>query len=156
MEASPYQHATLDYSQIASVAWEAMRLYAQLEGDGSLKPWGLLTGDEQEAERIAVAQLIANPGFTPEKFHETLVREAGSQGWTFGYVHNDELKQSPEMVPWDEIPALQRNKEITYWHAVVSIGIAAGKINAQELHLAVANEAAQESKVFFERLNDGQ
>lgn len=155
MDASPYQHATLDYSQIASVAWEVMRFYAFTEGLID-RTWELLTPEEKERERQTVAQYLAYPEVTPEKCHKIMVEEAEKAGWKFGYLHDAEKKESPELVPWDELPRVIRYKEALYWHTIVSIGIAAGKVNGEKLNQILALEAAQELEAFEKELTDGQ
>ena len=155
MDASPYQHATLDYMQIASVAWEVVRFYAHAEGIVD-RTWDLLSPEEKENERVTVAQYLAHPTMTPEKIHEAAVESLKGMGWKFGYVLNAEAKESPMLVPWEEIPTVTRNKEMLYWHTIVAIGIASGKVDGAELNTCLAHDALRESEAFIKEPTDGQ
>jgi ryanodine receptor 2 len=41
--------------------------------------------------------------FVPFNVHETWARNRMDQGWTFGEKRNDELRQHPSLVPYDEL-----------------------------------------------------
>lgn len=154
MEASPYQHTTLDYSQIASVAWEVMRFYSHTEGIID-RTWELLTPEEKEHERMTVAQYLAYPEITPDKIHAMTTESLKQDGWKFGYVYNPEKMESPDLVPWDELPIVLRNKEMIYWHTIVAIGIASGRVDGTELNQALTLDALRESETFNKELSNG-
>ena len=48
-------------------------------------------------ELTKLAELIA------ENVHEVWARNRIAQGWTLGNVRNDELKQHPCLIPYDEL-----------------------------------------------------
>lgn len=56
------------------------------------------SGIELPDELMALAERIA------ENVHDVWARSRMADGWTYGPVRNDELKQTPCMVPYSELP----------------------------------------------------
>jgi len=52
---------------------------------------------ELTPEVLEVAELLA------ENTHEVWAQSRMSQGWTYGAVRNDELKQHPDLMPYNEL-----------------------------------------------------
>lgn len=52
---------------------------------------------ELTPEVLEVAELLA------ENTHEVWAQSRMSQGWTYGAVRNDELKQHPDLIPYNEL-----------------------------------------------------
>ncbi len=56
------------------------------------------------------------------KVHEAWIRQRAAEGWTWGRVHNRELKQHPSLVPYAQLP--DREKEIdrqTAWASILAL-----------------------------------
>lgn len=49
-----------------------------------------------------IVELIA------KNVHEVWAKERMSEGWTYGPVRNDALKQHPCLVPYDELPEIEK------------------------------------------------
>lgn len=56
------------------------------------------SGIEVPEELLQLTDLIAR------NVHETWANERMKQGWTYGPVRNDMLKQHPCLVPYDDLP----------------------------------------------------
>jgi hypothetical protein len=69
---------------------------------------------EKEIERklaISGAVLIAGPKFcgkTTTCMHEVWAQSRISQGWTYGKERSDALKQHPCLVPYEELPEVEK------------------------------------------------
>ena len=61
------------------------------------------TGDVQLPEELngLIEQIARN-------VHEVWAENRLEQGWTYGEVRNDELKQHPCLVPYDELPEIEK------------------------------------------------
>jgi len=129
MDKSPFLHISLSYEDIAAIAWEAMRHYAFLEGDVTFPSWRNLGREVQVAEVAACFRALKNPEKLPEDWHNEMLVEKAAEGWTFGYVRNEERKEDPYLVPWDEVRPQDRNTESIYWNTVMSIGLRAGVVD---------------------------
>ncbi|KKN10931.1 hypothetical protein LCGC14_1031600 [marine sediment metagenome] len=48
---------------------------------------------------------------SPQELHDDWVREYVSMGWTRGEKHDPEAKTHPDMVPYDQLGQLERDKD---------------------------------------------
>lgn len=54
----------------------------------------------------------ANPDRTPEQNHENWMLAKISQGWVYGPVKDFDKKTHPDMVPFEQLPAVEQRKDI--------------------------------------------
>ena len=55
---------------------------------------------------------LKNIGMTPEENHENWMRCKTEQGWVYGEVKDFEKKTHPDLVPFDELPKVEADKDI--------------------------------------------
>lgn len=55
---------------------------------------------------------LENPNITPEEHHRNWVNYKLDRGWTLGPVKSDWKKTHPSLVPFDELPEVEQNKDI--------------------------------------------
>ena len=60
------------------------------------------TGVELPAELLQLAETMAR------NVHEVWARTRIEQGWTYGLTRNDQLKQHPCLVPYEELPESEK------------------------------------------------
>jgi hypothetical protein len=48
---------------------------------------------------------------TPKEAHESWMREYVKMGWKYGKVRNPALKTHPDLVPYDELPQDEKDKD---------------------------------------------
>ena len=53
-----------------------------------------------------------HPNNTPERNHKNWMEMKISQGWKYGKVKNFENKTHPDLVPFNELPLIEQNKDI--------------------------------------------
>ena len=94
--------------RIAEVVHEAIRAYQRTLGQPVAPPWESATWERQstiEAVRLA----LEDP--SPGREHERWMRERLAQGWRYGPTKDAAAKTSPFLVPFAELPEVERRKD---------------------------------------------
>lgn len=95
---------------IARVCHEANRAYCLTQGDDSQFAWD----DAPEWQRISArngVEAAKNPDAKPSDSHEAWMTEKLDNGWEYGPEKNPDKKEHPCLVPFDELPEMQRRKD---------------------------------------------
>lgn len=66
--------------------------------------------DAERARRVEALQKCAAEQTDDATRHEAWMKMHVEQGWTLGAEFKPELKQHPNLKPWDELPASTRSK----------------------------------------------
>jgi hypothetical protein len=56
--------------------------------------------------------MLKNPSITPEANHENWMRKKTEQGWVYGETKDFEKKTHPDLVPFNELPEIEKRKDI--------------------------------------------
>lgn len=104
---------------IAKVCHEANRAYCETLGDFSQVTWEHAPKWQRESAIDGVQKKIANPDMTPEMQHEAWMDRKKAEGWKYGPVKSENVKEHPCMVPYCELPGEQRVKDYLFG-AIVS------------------------------------
>jgi len=96
----------------AEAAHEANRIYCEAIGDSSQVGWK----DAEPWQRAAAVEGItaALGGAGPEALHETWAAALRLEGWSFGKEKSAIYKTHPCLVPYGDLSAEQRGKDILY------------------------------------------
>jgi ketosteroid isomerase-like protein len=68
--------------------------------------------DQFDALKNGVEFALKNPNMTPEQNHENWMKCKAAQGWIYGTVKDFEKKTHPDMVPFNELPRIEQDKDI--------------------------------------------
>lgn len=68
--------------------------------------------DQYESLLQGVKFGLQNLDMTPEQNHENWCRCKTEQGWVYGEVKDFEKKTHPDLVPFDELPKIEADKDI--------------------------------------------
>ena len=80
------------------------------------QPWNAeINEDQMESLLDGIAYLEGHPEATPKSNHENWMREKISQGWKFGRVKDFENKTHPDLVPFDQLPEVEKRKTRRIW-----------------------------------------
>jgi hypothetical protein len=109
-----------DIIGIARHAHEANRLLCESTGDMSQTDWNNAPQWQKDSAISGVNFIIANPSATPADSHESWLKEKRAHGWVYGPEKNVEMKEHPCMVPYNELPEAQRNKDLVFTTLVKS------------------------------------
>jgi hypothetical protein len=70
------------------------------------------TAAQLESHRNALKAFQANPAMTAEENHENWMSYRLSQGWKYGPVKDEKAKTHPDLIPFDQLPEVERNKDV--------------------------------------------
>lgn len=102
--------------EIARVVHEANRALQEVHGDECPSlPWACESPDIREITLRGVR--LARSGLTPEELHEEWCDAKRAQGWVHGEVKDAGAKPHPThpcLVPYGELPAHQRHKDMVF------------------------------------------
>lgn len=102
----------------AMAAHEANRAYCASIGDDSQKPWDD-SPERQQASAIAgVRYLIDNPDSPETAQHDAWSKAKETDGWVFGETKDAEKKTHPCLVPFDQLPPEQQEKDRIFQRTV--------------------------------------
>lgn len=98
---------------IAKVAHEVNRAYCKSIGDDSQPSWFDAPGwMKRSAANGVIFHMQGDHG--PEASHENWVKEKLADGWVYGDVKNPDLKTHPCLVPYKDLPAQQKSKDLIF------------------------------------------
>jgi len=98
----------------AAVVHAANAAICEADGDTSQGTWEEATEDIKEGVRKGVIKVLANPNLTPEQIHQEWMDEKAKDGWIYGSKKDSEAKTHPSMVPFEELPFIEKLKDMTF------------------------------------------
>ncbi len=101
----------LDPVMIATICHEANRMYCAALGDYSQKQWFDSPQWQRESAIKGVEFSIANPESSPADSHDSWLKEKKLAGWTYGPIKDENKKEHPCCVPYDQLPKAQQRKD---------------------------------------------
>jgi hypothetical protein len=110
----------VDVEAIARVCHEANRAWCEAHGDRSQVGWDA-AADWQRASAIEGVEKALN-GATPEELHDSWCAFKRADGWVCGDVKDAGAKTHPCLVPYDELPDEQREKDHLFAAIVTTLG----------------------------------
>jgi len=109
----------MGFSQAAMVAHEVIRaLQIAHNEEGIALPWHDVTPDIRESCKIGVKRVYDNPDITVEELHQSWCDTKLAQGWVWGPVRNAELKQHHCLVPYADLSAHDKSKDLLFLNTV--------------------------------------
>lgn len=99
---------------IAMACHAANKGICEANGDFSQKSWDEAEDWQKESAVRGVNYVIEHPDATPEMQHQAWCNDKLADGWVFGPEKNPEKKEHHCLVPYSELPASQRIKDIVF------------------------------------------
>ena len=103
---------------IARITHELNRRWCQLTGDDSQPPWDGAPDWQRESAIAGVEFLRDNPDAPPSASHDSWLAQKVADGWRYGPTKDPARKEHPCMVPYEQLPAMQRAKDTFFVAAV--------------------------------------
>lgn len=100
----------------AAAAHEANRQYCIATGDDTQPVWKKAPDWQKSSAINGVVGVLS--GNTPEKSHESWMKEKLENGWKYGEVKDPEKKEHPCIVEFSELPEFQRIKDVVFCNTV--------------------------------------
>lgn len=108
--------------QAARTAHEAIRaLQIAHNEEGIALPWNEVAKDIRYSCKIGVQRVMDNPDVTSEELHASWIETKLSQGYKYGPVRNDERKEHHCLVPYHELSAHDRSKDLIFRNVVKAV-----------------------------------
>lgn len=98
----------------AKAAHEINRQYCLILKDDSQVPWDEAPEWQKQSAINGVKFHLENPGAQPEDSHDSWLAEKERDGWKYGPVKDAEKKEHPCFVPYHQLPAEQRTKDLLF------------------------------------------
>lgn len=114
----------------AEAGHEVNRLYCQSLGDLSQLLWEDAPSWQKQSAINGVTGAIA--GASPQQSHDSWLREKEANGWKYGPVKDEQLKEHPCMVPYADLPEDQQLKDFLYLTTVRAMAAAVGLTDLPE------------------------
>lgn len=97
--------------RIAQVMHEAMRAWQAANGQEPAPPWSRAPRWMREASREAVVWRIDHPKAPSSAQHDQWLAQKKKAGWRYGKTKNGSKKTHPMLVPYSELPEVERRKD---------------------------------------------
>lgn len=108
--------------RIAEAAHEMNRIYCEATGDASQKSWA--QAEQWQRDSAIKGVSIALGGATPEQQHEAWCADKRANGWVYGATKDPVAKTHHCLVPYSELPDVQRRKDSLYIATVKAMAAA--------------------------------
>jgi len=131
--------------QIARVAHEANRAYCMATGDHSIPAWDSAPAWQKESVMLGVAAALANPQKTPQESHAEWMQHKVETGWKYGPVKRPEVLEHPYIVPYEQLPDVQRGIDLLFLAIVRVLGKLA-TVSVGEVAAAVSMPVPEHSE----------
>lgn len=105
----------------ARVAHEANRAYCYALGDTSQKAWDDAPDWQQQSALGGVSAIAEGHITSPEESHASWMSQKEADGWKYGPVKDEMVKEHPCMVPYDDLPEEQRMKDALFFAIVTTL-----------------------------------
>ena len=100
--------------EIAKICHQVNRDYCIDEQLVAPPKWDELPLIVQESIIAGVAEVIADPKITPTQIHQKWCDYKEAEGWKPGEVKNTKLKTHPNLVPFKDLPGLEKRKDVLF------------------------------------------
>ena len=108
----------------ARAAHEANRAYCIAIGDNSQPSWEDAPDWQKSSARNGVTGVLNGNG--PAESHASWLQEKADTGWKYGPVKDPAKKEHPCFVPYEQLPAAQKQKDAVYVAVVWAMATALG------------------------------
>lgn len=116
---SSYNHSIEIAARAAHEAIRALQIAHNEEGIAL--PWNEVAKDIRDSCKIGVQRVMDNPDVTSEELHASWIETKLSQGYKYGPVRNDELKEHHCLVPYDQLSPHDRSKDLIFRNVVKAV-----------------------------------
>jgi hypothetical protein len=99
---------------IAKVCHEANKAFCEANGDFSQRPWEEAEEWQRQAAIKGVAFRLANPDAPQSAQHDDWLNDKVANGWVYGATKDPEKKTHPCMVPYEQLPKFEQQKDALF------------------------------------------
>jgi hypothetical protein len=99
---------------IAKVAYNAQRKYCISVGITSEPEWKDLGDVRTSSICNGVRTIVENPELSDEQLHENWMLNRYHEGWKYGEAKDEEKKEHPMLVPYNDLPETEKRKKTIF------------------------------------------
>lgn len=108
----PDGHINMDnIIAIAKVCHQANKAWCEANGDNSQKNWDEAEQWQRNSAIAGVNFKINNPNAAEDAQHNAWMKDKIDAGWVYGEVKDAEAKTHPCIVPFNQLPIFQQQKD---------------------------------------------
>ena len=96
------------------VCHEANRAFCAAHGDPSQKSWNEAADWQRQSAIKGVEFSMNNPDAPASSQHDAWSQDKIAHGWVYGLVKDENAKTHPCLVPFNELPVFQQEKDILF------------------------------------------
>lgn len=100
--------------QIAEVCHEANRVFCQLNNDNTQYYWAVAANWQKESAIKGVEFRLNNTDAGHDAQHNSWMQQKIDEGWVYGLRKDSEAKTHPCIVPFDQLPKYQQQKDALF------------------------------------------
>jgi len=100
-----------DLWKVARVMHEAVRAWQKANDQPSSPSWARAPKWMREASRDAVLWRLENPEAASSAQHDQWLEQKKAAGWKYGKTKNGTKKTHPMIVPYADLPEVERRKD---------------------------------------------
>lgn len=105
----------------AEAAHESNRAIQEAFGEDVAPIWKDAPEYMRESTIVGVKAIIDNPAITPEELHDSWSKERIAAGWVYGEKKDEALKTHHCLVPYDQLPEFQQEKDHQFRQTVTRV-----------------------------------
>lgn len=98
-------------ARIAEVVHEAIRAWQRANGQKPAPSWSRAPQWMRRDTTTAVTRRLSNPGAPASAQHDDWMEMKSRDGWRFGKAKSGVRKTHPLMVPYSDLPEVERRKD---------------------------------------------
>ena len=110
----------MDPEIIARVCHDVNKAFCEANGDVSQKRWPEMSEAEKESAIKGVEYALTHDA-TPSMQHQAWMKQKTNDGWVYGELKDSEKKTHPCIVPYDDLPEIQKTKDHLFLAVVRSL-----------------------------------
>lgn len=99
--------------QIAKVLHQANKAVCEIHGDFSQVDWEQAEQWQRDAAIAGVQNVLNNPNLTSKEMHALWSAQKKAAGWVYGPVKDGQKKTHPCLIPYEELPQAEADKNNT-------------------------------------------
>ena len=100
-----------DLEAIAHVVHEAVRAWSQAHAQTDIPDWGNAPEWMKSSTRDSVQFVLEHPKAGPGAQHTQWMDQRLKAGWTYGPKRDEDLKHHPMLVPFEQLPEFEKQKD---------------------------------------------
>lgn len=108
---------------IAKVCHQANKAWCEANGQTDQRDWEYSPRWQKDSAIAGVTFCIENPDAPASANHEAWSRQKIADGWVYGEVKDEFKKTHNCLVPFEQLPLFQRQKDILFKSIVASLTV---------------------------------